>query len=285
MTLTLTPQSLVNKSLDLVSAPTTYARLDALISDPDSAIDDISAVINTDPALTTRLLKIVNSPFYGFPSQIKTISRAITIIGTRELTHLVLATSVMNAFRGIPSNLMDMDTFWRHSLACAITAKYLAEATHQNQPEQYFIAGLLHNIGSLVLYQSVPELAREAINSARFGHEVLHEAEKRLIGFDHGEVGAALIQSWRLPESLAVVARYHHAPSSTPQPAIDVNIVHIADVLVSSVPFGHNGDQHVPPLDSQAWQSLNLETSAIESLLANVSDQLDTLAVLMRPEN
>lgn len=285
MTLTLTPQSLVNKSLDLVSAPTTYARLDALISDPDSAIDDISAVINTDPALTTRLLKIVNSPFYGFPSQIKTISRAITIIGTRELTHLVLATSVMNAFRGIPSNLMDMDTFWRHSLACAITAKYLAEATHQNQPEQYFIAGLLHNIGSLVLYQSVPELAREAINSARFGHEVLHEAEKRLIGFDHGEVGAALIQSWRLPESLAVVARYHHAPSSAPQPAIDVNIVHIADVLVSSVPFGHNGDQHVPPLDSQAWQSLNLETSAIESLLANVSDQLDTLAVLMRPEN
>ncbi|MCX4190697.1 HDOD domain-containing protein [Methylophaga sp. OBS3] len=285
MTLTLTPQSLVNKSLDLVSAPTTYARLDALISDPDSAIDDISAVINTDPALTTRLLKIVNSPFYGFPSQIKTISRAITIIGTRELTHLVLATSVMNAFRGIPSNLMDMDTFWRHSLACAITAKYLAEATHQNQPEPYFIAGLLHNIGSLVLYQSVPELAREAINSARFGHEVLHEAEKRLIGFDHGEVGAVLIQNWRLPESLAVVARYHHVPSSAPQPAIDVNIVHIADVLVSSVPFGHNGDQHVPPLDPQAWQSLNLETSAIESLLANVSDQLDTLAALMRPEN
>ncbi|HET8808457.1 MAG TPA: HDOD domain-containing protein, partial [Methylophaga sp.] len=172
--MTLTPQALVNKSLELVSAPTTYARLDALISDPDSAIDDISAIINTDPALATRLLKIVNSPYYGFPSQIKTISRAITIIGTRELTHLVLATSVMNAFRGIPANMMDMDTFWRHSLACAMTAKYLAEATHQSNAEQYFIAGLLHNIGSLVLYQSLPELAREAINSARFGHEVLH---------------------------------------------------------------------------------------------------------------
>lgn len=283
--MTLTPQALVNKSLELVSAPTTYARLDALISDPDSAIDDISAVINTDPALTTRLLKIVNSPFYGFPSQINTISRAITIIGTRELTHLVLATSVMNAFRGIPANLMDMDTFWRHSLACAITAKYLAEATHQTNQEQYFIAGLLHNIGSLVLYQSVPELAREAINSARFGHEVLHEAEKRIIGFDHAEVGAILIQNWRLPESLAQVARYHHQPGRAEQDQLEVAIVHIADILVSSVPFGHNGDQHVPPMDEGAWQHLNLKPEAMPSLLFNVSLQLDSLATLMRPEH
>ncbi len=283
--MTLTPQALVNKSLELVSAPTTYARLDALISDPDSAIDDISAVINTDPALTTRLLKIVNSPFYGFPSQINTISRAITIIGTRELTHLVLATSVMNAFRGIPANLMDMDTFWRHSLACAITAKYLAEATHQTNHEQYFIAGLLHNIGSLVLYQSVPELAREAINSARFGHEVLHEAEKRIIGFDHAEVGAILIQNWRLPESLAQVARYHHQPGKAEQDQLEVSIVHIADILVSSVPFGHNGDQHVPPMDEGAWQHLNLKPEAMPSLLFNVSRQLDILATLMRPEH
>ena len=283
--MTLTPQALVNKSLELVSAPTTYARLDALISDPDSAIDDISAVINTDPALTTRLLKIVNSPFYGFPSQINTISRAITIIGTRELTHLVLATSVMNAFRGIPANLMDMDTFWRHSLACAITAKYLAEATHQTNHEQYFIAGLLHNIGSLVLYQSVPELAREAINTARFGHEVLHEAEKRIIGFDHAEVGAILIQNWRLPESLAQVARYHHQPGKAEQDQLEVAIVHIADILVSSVPFGHNGDQHVPPMDESAWQHLNLKAEAMPSLLFNVSRQLDSRATIMRPEH
>lgn len=283
--MTLTPQALVNRSLELVSAPTTYARLDALISDPDSAIDDISAIINTDPALSTRLLKIVNSPFYGFPSQIKTISRAITIIGTRELTHLVLATSVMNAFRGIPANMMDMDTFWRHSLACAITAKYLAEATHQTHPEQFFIAGLLHNIGSLVLYQSVPELAREAINSGRFGHEILHEAEKRIIGFDHAEVGAVLIENWRLPDSLAQVARYHHQPTKADHDQLEIAIVHVADVMVSSVPFGHNGDQHVPPLDEQAWQLLGLKPESMPTLLFNVYQQLDDLTTLMRPQH
>lgn len=273
----LTPQSLVNKSLELVSPPSTYARLDELIHDPDSAIDDISNIINTDPALTTRLLKIVNSPFYGFPSQINTISRAITVIGTRELINLVLATSVVNAFAGIPKSLVEMNTFWRHSLACAISAKLLAEAAGHKQSEQYLIAGLLHNIGSLVLYQSIPELSAEAIKSARFGHEVLHLAEQRVIGFDHTEVGEALLQAWRLPESLGFVSRHHHNPVASGY-AAEVCIVHVADVLVSAVPFGHSGDQHVPPLDPVAWETLGLQPEIIPPLLRKVAIQLEHLA-------
>lgn len=280
--MSLSPQSLVNQSLELVSPPSTYAQLDALIRDPESAIDDISSVINTDPALTTRLLRIVNSPFYGFPSQINTISRAITIVGTRELTNLVLATSVMNAFEGIPQNLMNTDDFWRHSLACAMTARHLAELCDERATERFFIAGLLHNIGALVLYQSVPELAREAINSAKFGHEVLHQAEQRIIGFDHTEAGEALIQAWRLPDSLAAVARYHHSPMQAPYFNQDVAFVHVADVLVSGVPFGHSGDQHVPPLDPDAWDSLGLTPEKAVSVLPAVAEQLDDLNRIMR---
>lgn len=281
----LSPKVMVNKSLELVSAPTTYTQLNALLHDQDSGIDDISNVINQDPALTTRLLKIVNSPYYGFPSQINTISRAITIVGTRELTHLVLATSVISAFKGIPTDLIDMDTFWRHSLATAITAKYLAETLHLPQREQYFIAGLLHNIGSLVLFQSLPELAREAINSAKFGHEVLYEAEQRLLGFDHGEVGATLLEAWRLPASLAEVARYHHRPSLATQDRTALDIVHIADILVSSVPFGHSGDNHVPPLDPAAWERLSCAETDIPPLLDRVHFNLESLTALMVAKN
>ena len=273
----LTAHSLVNKSLKLVSPPTTYARIDELIHDPKSSIDDISKVINADPALTTRLLKIVNSPFYGFPSQINTISRAIAVIGTHELTQLVLATSVVKAFNGIPHSLVKMRTFWLHSIACAICAKLLAEAAGYKHSEQYLIAGLLHNIGSLVLYQSVPELAAEAIKSARFGHEVLHLAEQRVLGFDHTEAGEALIQAWRLPESLAFVARHHHNPVAVGY-AAEVCIVHVADVMISAVLFGHSGDQHVPPLDPLAWQRLNLPAEIIPPLLRKVAIQLEQLA-------
>lgn len=279
--MTLTPESLVNKSLDLVSPPNTYIQLDNLIQDPDSTIEEVSTVINTDPALAARLLKIVNSPFYGFPSQINTISRAITVIGTRELTHLVLATSVMNSFSGIPSSLINMTEFWRHSLACAITAKLTAKACGQGATERFFIAGLLHNIGSLVIYQTVPELAREALNSAEFGHEVLCDAEKRVIGFDHTEAGLALVNAWRLPPSLGEVVRYHHQPDLAESFPLEVSIVHIADIMASSVPFGHSGDQHVPPLSPAAWELLGLDVTEVPDILQQVAHQLDALISLM----
>ncbi|EMR12296.1 hypothetical protein MPL1_10978 [Methylophaga lonarensis MPL] len=279
--MTLSATSLVNRSLELVSPPSTYTRLDTLIQDPDSAIDDFASVINTDPALATRLLKIVNSPFYGFPSQINTISRAITIIGTRELNHLVLATSVMNAFSGIPSTLINMDSFWQHSLACAMTARQLANACGQRGTERLFTAGLLHNIGSLVMYQSLPELAREAISSARFGNETIFQAEQRIIGFDHSEVGEALALAWRLPESLVDTIRHHHYPAEAKTAALDVAIVHVADVMVSAVPFGHAGDAHVPPLDPNAWQLLGLDLNIVPQILTQISLQLDSLTATM----
>ncbi|GAB4290073.1 MAG: HDOD domain-containing protein [Methylophaga sp.] len=279
--MSLSPDALVNKSLELVSPPSTYLQLNQLIQDPDSAMDDISAVINTDPALATRLLKIVNSPFYGFPSQINTISRAITIIGTRELTHLVLATSVVDAFKGIPASLIDMNDFWRHSFATAITAKLLAEECGQKASERFFIAGLLHNIGCLVLYQSMPEQASEAIRSAEFGHEIQFQAEQRIIGFDHTEIGYALAREWHLPHSLQEVTRYHHRPSDAEDFPIDVAIVHVADILVSAVPFGHSGDNHVPPLDPAAWDLLALNELQMPLLLQRVDEQIDHLTSVM----
>lgn len=277
----LTPDALVNKSLDLVSPPDTYLKLTQLVQDPNSSIDDISAVINTDPAVATRLLKIVNSPFYGFPSQINTLSRAITLIGTRELTHLVLATSVINAFKGIPDSLIDINAFWQHSFATAIAAKLIAVESGLRSTERFFIAGLLHNIGSLVTYLAVPEMAAEAIRMAEFGEMPMCEAETRVMSFDHTEVGYELAKSWHLPVSLQEVTRFHHSPSEAEHFAIDVAIVHIADILVSSVPFGTAGDSHVPPLDEAAWELLGLNELNMPGLLEQVGQQIYEMTSIM----
>lgn len=274
----LTPDALVNKSLDLVSAPTIYSQLNELIQDPNASADDISEVINTDPALTTRLLKVVNSPYYGFPSQITTISRAITIIGTSELIQLVLATSVINSFKGIPDDLMSMNEFWTHSVACALTSSLLAKKCKFPAAEHFFTAGLLHNIGSLVLYQSVPELAREAINSARFGHETLYHAEGRLLGFDHCAAGEALIKSWRLPAALMAVTRYHHSPTLAEEFQTEVAVVHIADIIVASTGlYGHAGDTHVSPLSPTAWDHLQLEEQDLPEIVEQLADKITNL--------
>jgi len=269
----LTPQILVNKSLNLVSSTETYAQLDALICDPDSSIEDMAAVINTDPALVSRLLKIVNSSFYGLPSKIDTISRAITIVGIRELRTLVLATSVINSFRGIPSSLVNMDKFWRHSLACAIAARLIAEETKQPEPEQFFIAGLLHNIGSLVLYQSLPEMALEAMRSASHDNESLYDAETRIIGFHHGEVGAVLIENWGLPDKLACVARYLQYPLHAPDHKQLVATVYVASALVDSVQLG----QGVAPVDESVLNLINIDAPLLPVLLERVNEQQNSV--------
>ncbi len=277
--MSLTPDTLINKSLELVSPPTTYSQLSSLIHDDNSSAEDISAIINTDPALTTRLLKVVNSPYYGFPSQISTISRAITIIGTSELTQLVLATSVINAFKGIPESLIKMEDFWQHSIACAVTASLIAKQCKLPAAEHFFIAGLLQNIGSLVIYQAVPELAREAITSAQFGQEVLYKAEQRLLGFDHSDVGAALAQNWRLPQPLIEVIKHHHAPSKATQFLAEATVVHLSDVMVTSAgTFGHSGDKHVPPLDPAAWTHLGLDEQQIPTIMRQVTDKIAGLS-------
>lgn len=274
----LTAESLVNQSLELVSAPTTYTQLSRLIEDENASLEDLSEVITTDPALTTRILKVVNSPYYGFPSQVTTISRAINIVGTDQLIQLVLATSVINSFKGIPADLINMNAFWRHSVACAIAADLIAKQCRLAKSEVFFTAGLLHNIGSLVLYQSLPELAREAMTSAKFGNETIQHAEARIIGFDHCMAGEALTRKWRLPNTLNEVTRFHHTPSQAEQFTLEVSIVHLADIVVSSTgEFGHSGDNHVPPLDPKAWELLAIEAQALPDILQQVLEKIDDL--------
>lgn len=277
-----TADTLINKSLALVSPPTTYTQLDALIHDDNASADDISQIINADPALTIRLLKVVNSPYYGFPSQISTISRAITIVGTSELTQLVLATSVIDAFKGIPADLIKMEDFWQHSIACAVTASSIAKKCKMPAAEQFFIAGLLQNIGSLVIYQAVPELAKEAITSALFGSETLYEAEQRLLGFDHTEVGEALAKEWRLPAALTETIRHHHTPSAAENFPIETAVVHLSDIIVTSAGiFGHSGDRYVARLDPKAWGKLKLDEQQLPDIMQQATHKVRDLTSVL----
>lgn len=276
--MSLTPDTILKQSLELFSPPLVYTRLNALLSEANPSANDIGHIINTDPALTARLLRVVNSSYYGFPSQIDTTSRAVAIVGIKELTQIVLATSVIGTFPGLPSDLMAIDDFWRHSLACAITANLLAKANNHREPEQLFIAGLLQNIGSLVLYQSVPELAKEAITNALFGQQTLYEAEQALLGFDHSEMGAVLAEKWQLPPVLINTIRYHHSPMAAKHFSREVAIVHIADILVSGAAiFGHAGDRYVARLSPDAWQQLNIDITQCPMILQQVSDKIDDL--------
>ena len=276
-------QTLINKAGYLASLPDIFFKVNELVNDARSSASDIGHAIEQDAALSARLLKIVNSPYYGFPSSIDTISRAITIIGTRDLRDLVLATTVVSTFSGVDSDLIDMERYWRHNLYCAVTGRILAQKRHVKNTERLFVAGLLHDIGSLVMYQTIPEQCNEALQLTKTQGTPLHITEKEIIGFSHGDVGAALLQKWKLPDSLIEVVKYHYAPGLAENHKEDVATIHIANYIANSLDEDSNRCGIIIPADERAWETTGLSLEVLDSALCEVTDKYLEMQSLLFP--
>ena len=186
--------SLLDGDVALVSLPHIFTEINRVISDPRSSAVHVAAVISNDPNLTARLLRIVNSAFYGFPAKIDTISRAVTVLGSKELSTLALGTSVLNIFNDIPADLVDMKSFWEHSVACGTAARMIGSYKNIANSERLFVAGLLHDIGRIIIYKNLPSAGREMLLYAQQADCLLRSAELAVLGFDHGQIGAMLMQ-------------------------------------------------------------------------------------------
>jgi len=266
-------RNLVEGIVKLVSLPEVYIRLDGMIKDPCSNLSDIATLISDDPGLSTRLLRIANSAMFNFPSKIDSIQRAITVIGTKQLRDLVLATSVIQVFKGIPQEQVDMESFWKHSIATGIAARAMATARRESNVEHYYVAGLLHDIGRLIMYMEVPHKSHKALLVSEETSEQLHIVENDLFGFDHADVGGELMDSWDLPDALCEATRYHHSPASARHYPHDAAIVHVADIIGNTMGYGSSGELLVPELDNKAWQKLEIEAGKLPDILEQVEHQ------------
>ncbi|MDT8387262.1 MAG: HDOD domain-containing protein [Thiogranum sp.] len=260
-------KSLVRDSVELASLPAVVYRALELLDDVQASASGIGRVIGEDPALTARLLKIVNSAFYGFPSRIDTISRAITIIGTQELTDLILGTSTIDAFSKFPNRLINMQRFWEHSLYTGVVSRILARRMHRPGAERYFVMGLLHDIGTLVLYRKQPDLACRALQLATESTLPLELAEVEVFGFHHGTVGAELMQAWKVPATFAEVSLHHHQPSAAERYPLETITVHLADIItcMSHGTASDTGESAV--LEPGAWELAGLSADILESVI------------------
>jgi len=195
---------------DLLSLPDAAIRLNALLTDPDTTTGEIVDVVSLDPALSARVLRAVNSAYFGLRVRVDTISKAVTMIGTSELHSLVLATSAAQAFKNISSKLVDMEAFWQHSVRAALAARGFAETSLRRHRERVFLAALMHDVGQLVLYHQLPDLSTKILEAVRNGAP-RESSEQEILGFTHADVGAALLERWNLPPSLTEPVRFHHA--------------------------------------------------------------------------
>jgi HD-like signal output (HDOD) protein len=257
-------EELANEGTQLATPPEIYFKLNQALNDEDCSFDEIGQIISMDPALTTELLKLVNSSYYTFKPPIETVNHALTIIGTKQLAELVLASSVIKMFSGIPENLVDMKSFWKHSIGCGLAARSLAELTGKfGNVESLFVAGLLHDIGRLILLLKVPNDFQTAIQKSQRTGNPLFVEEKKIWGFDHAELGGALIQNWKLPDRLVEVAKYHHQPELAKDFPIEVAITNLANSISYSLDLGSSGETNPTDTQTKAWEALGFSEDTV----------------------
>ncbi len=257
------------------SPPPIYHKLRQAMRNPDASFSDFSSIISSDPSLAVRLLRIANSSFYGLSSKVETIIHALGIVGIEQLTELALATIMVDQFKGIDKDLVNMQSFWMHSVGCGLAARAIAKNMGERHVEPYYTASMLHDIGSLIIYKEIPEKAREILTRCKSEGLSLSTVEEEVLGFTHAEVGAVVFTQWGLPESLVVAVRYHHLPSEAKDHPLFSAIVHLADIIAYEMNFGTGGEPTIPVLDPTAIQRTALTRSFLTDIQDTVRDQVD----------
>jgi len=277
------PQELVNGVSDLVSLPEVCIRVTELIDDPDSTADGVGKVISQDPALTIKLLKIANSSFYGFSTEIATVSKAVAVLGTKQIRDLVLATSVSKAFNGINNELVTMKNFWKHSIFCGLTARIIAYESRKAKGESVFIAGLLHDIGQLIMFSKLPDLSKEALMLSVEGPEemTLCDAEQQVFGFDHTQVGAELIQHWKLPVSIQECVEFHHDPVKAKEFPVEAAVIHLANSLACMAELEIFDESEMKKIDPAIWPILELDGEIMSPVVSGAQAQIAEVQSLL----
>lgn len=279
-------QELVNNTTQLISLPEISLRVNEIANDPDSTAEDMAAVISQDPALVVRMLKIANSAYYGLSTEVDTISRAVTILGTNKIRDLVLSTSASEAFSGIPNNLITMQDFWHHSLYCGLLAQILAKKSNKTNAESVFIAGLLHDIGQLLMFNQLPEKSHEIILLLMEGSEEMetYEAERHILGFDHTQVGAALIKEWKLAPVLEECVEFHHEPQNASKFPVEVALINIANAVAVMADFDSmNDDDEIPKIDPASWDVTGLTKNDLPDAIKQAQSEIKEIEAVLFP--
>jgi len=277
--MTITPSALVKDIGGLVTLPDVYLRISRLIDDPNSSATDIAKAVSQDPSFTVRLLRVANSSLYSFPSAVATVAKAVSIIGTSQVRSLALSMSIASSFDGLLNELVSMKNFWRHSLFCALIARHLAKQTRCGDPDTVFTAGLLHDIGELVIFNRMPEQAKKALLAIQDSQDELpvYQAERQTIGFSHSEVGGAMAREWNLPPLLEECIAYHHDVAEAKRHPKEVALIHLANILALMAELDTLDIADVPPIDPLAWDLTKLDVDCVEPAVRAAQAEIETV--------
>lgn len=267
------PKALRRKVENISTLPTVpgvLKKLSGIIEKPRITLVEISTFISNDPALTTKVLKMVNSAIYGFPGRIASVSHATMLLGLNVIKGLLLGVSVFELMQ------KTMNGLYEHSLACAVASRVIAQKKGLKEPEEISVAGLLHDIGKVILMLEFQQEYEAAMNEAKAKNISIVEAEKSQFNATHANVGSWLAEKWRFPRNLIEVIEFHHRPASAKNAPLETAIVHVADILVRARGFGFAGEDMVPEVYPAAFELLELSAADIKDVLKEMEDNMES---------
>lgn len=248
----------VVQSAQLISLPDIYIQLKELIEDPDFTMAEVALLVGRDPGMATRFLRVVNNPLNRRVSTIETVSRAVSLLGIRQVHDIVLSASVAEAFEGIQNDVMNMKTFWERSFYCAVMTKQLALECGTVDGDRLFVVGLLHDIGHLFMYIAIPQESQQAMLTAKKLQRPLFQVERDLFGFDFAILGGYMMKQWELPKSFQAITYFHPEPGKALQFAEEAALLHLSSLLVmADLEAGVFGEGAFTA-DPAAWQATTL---------------------------
>ncbi len=277
----LDPVDIVQLEVRLPPLPAVMLELQEVIHRRNASADQIAEVIGKDPGLAAWLLKLVNSPYYGFSAKISTISRAVALVGTRQIQALAMGGALNSLAVLLPKGLLDMEQFWRHSVAVGIAAQELWKLAGRAESEQLFVSGLLHDCGKLALAYTAPKVSAVLHEALDYNAKPSYMMEKERIGFDHARLGGMLLHRWNMPLPLVMAVLRHHQvedPVRYPEAAA----VHVADMLVTALNITADIANPVPPLSAEAWDVLGLTPPKLHFVAEILRVKLDNICTALR---
>ena len=270
---------------DVPSLPTVVIELWEYLRDPEADFDMMARIIEYDPGLTANVLQLANSPYFRWQGAIASVKDAIMRLGSRRIFQMVLCMSAAPLVRKpIKGYVLEPSRFWQHSVACAIGAEKFAEQKNLPEVGEAFTAGLLHDIGMIVLGTFVEADDAEIRNLIQEDKLPFHVAEKVVLGIDHAEVAGELLTRWQLPESIAAAARFHHRPADTAATHEQiVDLVHMADALCLEISSGLGDDSLHCQLHEESARRLGLTPAVAKAALADVVEAFEAVRELFAP--
>lgn len=276
----LDPINLVQMEVRLPPLPAVLGELQEVANKPYASSSTVAEVVVKDVSLTVWLLKLVNSPFFGFSVKVDTVTRAVTLLGIEQFKTLAMGSMINSLMEKLPDGIIDVEEFWRHSIATALAAQAIWKILKKDEAERLFVAGLLHDCGVLALAYAAPKTFSAVNQAMQTTPKPRHILEQELLDFDHARLGGMLLHRWNMPLPLVMSVLRHHQVEA-PERYLEAAVVHLADIIAFAI-AGHREDEIIPPLDPLVWDTLKLTPANLNFVSDATLEKLNDMCGMLR---